>query len=172
MAYQAIEFGDPLAFVKVQSQWRLRPGDEAPLSEKAAALATLEPAWGVYVPSKPGYWARRDFHGSALFSLQFANPIYFAAAIVLLVIGWRARRIRGHEAALGGLLLLIPYVTKAYDNQMAGFGRFAAVVLPVYPVAGWLLSKMGGPLSAAVLSLAAFFLGVYAALFAAGYVIL
>ncbi|MBI3463766.1 MAG: hypothetical protein HY000_12020 [Planctomycetes bacterium] len=169
MTYQAIQFGDPLAFVKVQSQWRLRLGDDPPLSEKVTALATLEPAWGVYVPGKSGYWARRDLHGNALFSLQFANPIYFAAAIVLLVIGWRARRITGYEAAIGGLLLLIPYVTKAYDNEMAGFGRFAAVVLPVYPVAGWLLSKLGGPLSAAVLSLAAFFLGAYAALFAAGY---
>ncbi|MBI1902784.1 MAG: hypothetical protein HYS13_16930 [Planctomycetia bacterium] len=66
-------------------------------------------------------------------------------------------------------MLLIPYLTKSYDNAMAGFGRFAAVVVPVYPVMGWLLMRMPAALRCGLLAISGFLLGAYSALFAAGY---
>jgi hypothetical protein len=52
---------------------------------------------------------------------------------------------------------------------MASMGRFTCVVFPVYLVIGRLLHAMPGPLTAAILALAGFMLGAYAALFAAWY---
>jgi hypothetical protein len=60
-------------------------------------------------------------------------------------------------------------VTKSYDNAMASFGRFSAVVLPAYIVAGHLLAALPRPLMIAILSASGFLLVVSSALFAAGY---
>ena len=70
------------------------------------AAATLEPLWTVYDKSSPAYWRRHDRELGPTFSLQFANPIYFAGMALLVGYGaWRrwlsAERgvVRGRDAA-------------------------------------------------------------------------
>ncbi|MBI1901444.1 MAG: hypothetical protein HYS13_10085 [Planctomycetia bacterium] len=168
-AFQWIRFGDPLIFAKVQYDWGTLGEEPAPLIRRIVATATLEPIWGTYVPSNPAYWARFEPHGNPLFSLQFANPIYFVGTVLLIVFGWRKGLLNRYELLTAAGLLLIPYVTKSYDNAMAGFGRFAAVVVPAYLVMGWLLARMPPVVRYSLLGVAGFFLGIYSAMFAAGY---
>jgi hypothetical protein len=168
-AFCAIEFGDPLAFAKAQAEWHMRQGEELTLGRKALGLAILEPIWSVYVPARPEYWQRYDPDCPAVLSLQFANPIYFVGTALLIVLGWRKGLLNRYELLTAAGLLLIPYLTKSYDNAMAGFGRFAAVVVPVYPVMGWLLMRMPPVLRCSLLAICAFLLGAYSALFVGGY---
>ena len=66
--YQYFAFGEPLAFVKVQTHW----GTPASWPEKLLVLETLGPVRSVYDPGSSAFWMRRDPHGLAWFSLQFA----------------------------------------------------------------------------------------------------
>jgi hypothetical protein len=169
MAYQWYEFGEPLGFVKTQAFWVLRRGEHMSLTEKLVSEAMLEPVWEIYTPSGPNFWAKHDRNQDALFSMHFANPVYFVGTVALVVVGWRKKWLTQYELLLSAGLLLIPYLTKSYDNAMASFGRFSAVVLPAYIVMGQLLARLPPPLAAVILCISAFFLGAYSALFAAGY---
>jgi hypothetical protein len=169
MFYLWQTFGDPLAFARAQLTWNLRAEQEYTFAQAAWATATLEPIWAVYVPSKVEYWAHYDKHGNPLFSLQFANPIYFVGTVVLVVVGWRKKWLNDYEVLLSAGLLLIPYVTKSYDNAMASFGRFSAVVLPAYIVMGHLLQRLPAWLSVALLTISALLLAAYSAMFGAWY---
>jgi hypothetical protein len=169
VSFQWVELQAPLASAKSQLDCRLTLAEDVSLGHKALAMAMLDPVWTTYVPSKPQYWARYELHDNPIFSLQFANPIYFVGTIVLVIIGWRKKWLNEYELLLSAGLLAIPYVTKSYDNAMASFGRFSAVVLPAYIVMGHLLHRMGPALAAIVLALMAVMLFIYSAMFAAGY---
>lgn len=170
IAYQYTAFGEPLAFAKTQRYWRVAP--EIPMGEKLLQLLTFQPLRDVFDPKAPAFWATRDLHGTAWLSLHFANPVFFVAAIALLVIGIRRRWLAAGEAAYCGLLLLIPYVTRAYDTGFGSMGRFVLVAFPLYIVLARLLERTPEVLRFVLMSMSAFFLGVYASLFAAGYSVL
>lgn len=186
-AYQYINFGEPFATVKVQKYW----GIQATWREKLFPLMTLQPLFSVYDARSDEFWIQRDQHGIPWFSLQFANPIFFSAAIALIAIGaclsvrerlrdggtsprrdgrlTRARWLSLEEVSLSALLLLIPYVTRAYEMRMGSMGRFVAVVFPIYLVLGHVLLRLPGPLRAALLALSGLFVAIYTALYAARY---
>lgn len=168
IVFQQAQFDDAWAFVEAQD-YRTRLGKESNSVEELWATATMEPIWAPYVASKPDFWMRYERHNNPLFSLQFANPIYFVGTVVLVIIGWRKKWLNDYEILLSAGLLLIPYVLKSYDNAMASFGRFSIVVLPAYIVIGHLLARLPGPVAAAILCVSTFFLCTYSALFAAGY---
>jgi len=169
MLFQWIAFGDPLGFAKWQWRTRLTLAPEASVLRELFGELTLEPIWGTYVPSKWEYWERYGAPANPLFNLRFANPIYFVGTIVLVAVGWRKKWLNEYEILLAAGLLLIPYLTKSYGNAMGSFGRFSAVVFPIYPVIGHLMHRLGGPLSTLVFVGSAFLLAVYSALFAAYY---
>jgi len=104
-----------------------------------------------------------------LFNLHFSNPFYFLAALALVLIGGLRGWLSQYELILASVLLAIPYITKGYEMHMGSCGRYASVVFPAYLVLGNALSRMPAPIAAAVCALSACVLGVYAALYAAGY---
>ncbi|MCI0465354.1 MAG: hypothetical protein L0Z62_51190 [Gemmataceae bacterium] len=167
MAYQHYAFDDPLAFARTQEHWRMRPPVAWP--ERLHALATLEPLWSVFDPSSPCYWRRHEPQGNPLFSLHLANPLYFVLAVVLVALGAWQRWLNAREVALAVGLLLIPYLTRSHDMCLAGMGRFAAVVVPVYLVLGQLLARLPPAGVGLAAGLSGFLLGAYSALFAAWY---
>jgi hypothetical protein len=169
MAYQQAAFGDALAFAKTQKHWTM--GD-APSGNKLLALFTLEPIWSVYVPDSPGYWAKKVPTIEPLFNLQAANPIYFLIAVGLVAYGAWRRWLNVYEVLLSIGLIAIPYVTRSYEMCMASQGRFVAAVFPMYIVMGELLRRIPDPWSTLVVAPSAFLLGIYAALFAAGFVLI
>lgn len=160
-------FGDPLCFAKTQKQWR--PRGWAPMSEKVFALASWEPIWSVYDPRSTAYWRRFDKHCNPFISLQFANPLYFVGVAALVAVGASKRWLNEYETLLGVCLLLIPYVFHSYEACMIGHGRYASVVVPVYIVLGQLLARLPAVAAGLVLAGFAAMLGIYSALFAAGY---
>jgi hypothetical protein len=167
MSYQGVVFGDPLAFLKTQANWRIyRPSS---LSEKAIALVTLKPLWGVFVPSSPAYWLRHTSYPNPFASLSLMNPLFFVAAVVFIVLGLRQRWLSSYEVLLACFLLLIPYTANSYEMHMAGMGRFVAAILPLHLVLGQILACLRGPLAALCLAVSASFLVLYAGLFAAWY---
>lgn len=169
LAFQYGAFGEPLASFKVQTHWSARPFLQLP--ERVAALATLEPVAAVYGSDPSAYWATIDAHGIPWFSLQFANPLFFLAAAVVVICGAWRRCLSPEETALGALLLLIPYLTRAYEMGMGSMGRFTAVVFPVYLVIARILIFMPNAMRSVLLAMSAVFMAVYAALYAAGHII-
>jgi hypothetical protein len=166
IAYQWHAFGEPLAFAKAQEKWRVMWGS---WSAQFMSLATYEPAWGMYDVNSPRYWARNDFHKHEVFSLVFANPIYFTAVLLLIGLGAAAGWLRRWEVVLGLGLLAVPYLTRGFPYSMNSFGRFAAVSAPAYVVAGRLLARLPAPVAALLAATISFWLIVYAALFGAGW---
>lgn len=167
MGYLWLVFGEPLAFLKTQANWRVyRPSS---LAEKATALATLKPVWGNFSPASLGYWLQHTVYPNPFASLSLMNPLFFVSALVLLFLGLRQRWLSSYETLLAGGLLLIPYVASSYEMHMAGMGRFVAAIFPLHLVLGQILARLRGPLAAGLLCVSACFLALYAALFAAWY---
>jgi hypothetical protein len=164
MTYLSHEFGEPLAFVKTQRHWNMRPLPEN-ATEGALALATFEPMRAVYEPACICYWGTRPPKGVALFNLLFANPLYFAATVALVGIGWWQRWLTRQELLYSFFVLLIPFVIQAYRFCMASQGRFCVVAFPVFLVLAQLLRRCPPSLTIALAGLSGFMLGAYSALF-------
>jgi hypothetical protein len=157
-AFLNAQFGDPLAFAKVQVHW----GTEAPsLATKLFSLLSLEPIWALFVDRPEGDWS--------VFTWALVNPVYFIASAGLIAFGSRRSWLNAYETSLAGVLLVIPYLTRAYEMNMASSARFAGVVFPVYLVLGECLARLPLVVSAGFLCISAFFLGAFSTLFAAGY---
>ena len=166
VVYQWQAFGEPFAFAKIQKNWGVVEGT---FQETLIPLATYEPAWGSYDPGSPRYWIRADFHGHGPFSLQFLNPVYYTATLLLVLYGAWRRVLNGRELILSLALLAIPYLTKGYTSSMASFGRFAAVVVPIYLVFGWLLARAPAWVVGLIVAVCTFLLSIYAMMFTAGW---
>ena len=167
MLFQFLYFGHPMLFFKAEATFNQHRGDG--VGTKLLSDLTLATAWHVFDPSSRHYWGRGDTVDNPLFSLSFANPLYFASALLLVALGIRKRWLNRIETTTAFLLLLIPYFTKGYDISMAGTARFVSVIFPLYLVLGNILARMPAPLATGFLALGAFFLGLYSALFAAWY---
>lgn len=166
MSYQRWSFGDALAFAKVQRNWGVMPN--LPWAEKLPVLATLGPIRAVYDVASPAYWGASDPGGAPWFSLQLANPAYLLGAVVLMAIGVGRRWLSSEEAALSALLLLIPYVTRAYEMGCGSMGRFTTVAFPMYLVLAQLLALLPASARCLLIVVPGFLMAAYAALFAAG----
>lgn len=167
MGYLWHEFGDPLAFVRTQQHWAVRPLPSP--GRRIVELLVLEPIWSVYVPSSSAFWGRFEPVSNPLLSLQFANPIYFVATGALVVLGARKKWLDTREVILSAFLLLIPYVTHSQATAMMAQGRYAASVFPAYIVMGHLLARCPAALAACLCAISACLLAMYSALFAAWY---
>jgi hypothetical protein len=123
--------------------------------------------WEIFVPTSPAYWGR--YSPKAPISLYVANPIYFAAAFLLVALGRWKRWLNGYEtwAALG--LLLVPYWTVGYEGQMVSMARYVVIIPSLYLVGGQLLAKLPPLVARCALALSALVLAAYAALFARWY---
>jgi hypothetical protein len=165
--YQSLTFGNPLAFVQTQANWRMRA--PAPPIERMESLAILEPVWSVYAPTSPCYWGNDVRNPYWLFNLRLANPLYFVAAVLLLIVGKKQRLLNTREMMLGSGLLLIPYITRSYEMCFCSMGRFSAVAVPIYIVLGHLLWRLPPGVAAALLAVSGLLMALYAALFGAGY---
>ena len=167
VVFQAVAFGDPIAFAHAQAQWHARTN--VALSEKLFALVTLGAIRGVYSKASPFYWGHYVAIASPAFSLYFANSIYFGATVLAIVVGAAKRWLDRYEVALALGLVGIPYVMHNYETTMMATGRYMTTVVPTYLVIGRVLARLPlGPV-VAIMSVAAFMLGAYAALFALGY---
>lgn len=167
MIYQALEFGDPIAFVRAQAAWGGRKPPS--LGRKVIALATLEPFRTLYNPSVPGYWGKSTGPLDFPFSLRAADPFFFAGAAVLVLVGFVKGWLSKCESAAGALLLLIPYWTHGYEHCLLSTGRYAAAVVPIYPVIGRLAVRLPAPLVASLAAASGFLLGAEAAFFSRWY---
>jgi hypothetical protein len=169
MAFQYVVNADALAPVHAQQGWRVGPAHTVP--DKLLALAALKPLFAVYDPASPTYWAAWDPHDVPFVSLCFANPIFFAGAAALTVVGAYKRWLTTAELSLVSLLLLIPYCTRADEMWMQGMGRFVAVAFPIYIVLGHVLLRLPLALRVFFFIVCGLYLGLYSALFASGYTI-
>jgi len=144
----------------------------APLSEKLIAILSHEPIWSVYDPSSEAYWRRIQPEPRAWSNLALANPIYFLLGVGLVILGRWKRWLNGKETVLAALLILIPYLTRGYEMCMLSQGRFVAAAFPIYLVMGQLLAKIPTPCAALLLCFSAVVMAIYAAQFAAGYMLI
>lgn len=166
MLFQAVQFGEPLAFLQTQQHWTVyTPEDRSPIA-KTLRLAIAEPIWRSYDPSSQRHWAHFNEGGNPLLGSAFWNPILFALAGVLVVLGGLRRWLSREELILGLGLLLIPYVSRADEQSMLSHARFAAVALPMYVVMGELLGRVPPAVRLIVFALLAVGLGLWAQLFA------
>lgn len=160
--YLQLRFGDPLAFAKTQENW----GSPVPLPDKIIDLLSYHPIWSIF-DHEP--LTGLDEPPNALdrfFSWRIANSACFALTAILIVIGAMKRWLSSYEILLAVFLLLIPYYTRAIEMGMSSQARFAGVVFPVYLVLGNLLARLPWPVSGSILGLSAFYMGIFAAMFA------
>lgn len=137
------------------------------------ALATFEPVWGSVFSSERRPWAvDLERHKNPFFSLSLANPLISFGTSALIVYGAVRRWLNSYEVVLSAGLLLIPYVTRSHEMSMLSFARFASVVAPQSLVCGRLVARLPPRLQVLLFSLAAFYLGLLAALFAAGHLVI
>jgi hypothetical protein len=170
MVYQGFAFGEPLAFAKSQDFWRHRVPDG--LGDKVLGLASFGPLWLAYVPGSPGYARLLADPAPRLLSLQFANPVFFVVAAGLVIAGaWKGWLSRS-EIALAAGLILIPYAAKGFEMCMASQARFVAAAFPIYIVLGHILSRLPRQWALSVLIVLGTYLALYAAMLAAGYVLI
>ena len=170
MLLQQLEFGHPFAFVQTQTHWHDRPA--ADLSERVLALSTLEPIWSVYVPFHPGSWVGRDNTPCSLFSLRFANPVFFVLGVGLIGLGAQRHWLNRYELLLAIGLLGIAYAARSYETCMQSQGRFVAAIVPVYLVLANVLNRLSTLPRIAIVSLFLIYLAVYSAMLAAGYTLI
>jgi hypothetical protein len=164
--YLGIRSGDCLAFLHAQDGWAARPLPGP--AREFWALMVLEPLWSVYDPGSEAYWRRYCTAGSAWLSLQFANPLAFAATTLLVLYGTIKRWLTFPEVVVSAALLGIPYVTHAWQSAMSAHGRYASVVLPAYLVLGRVLGRWGARWRLAAAGLGAAGLAAYSWQFARG----
>src|SRR5207248_6956655 len=89
-------FGDALATFRDRGAlWAMRPLPTLP--EKIFALTILRPVWDIFVPSSPAHWGHFTTLAQMPFSLYVANPFYFVAALLLLVLGCWNRWLNSYE---------------------------------------------------------------------------
>jgi hypothetical protein len=170
MTYQQLQFGTPLAFARTQQHWTYAEPMDNDFADKVDALLEGEPLWGVYMPDSPRHWRRIDPDRTPLFSMFFWNPILFVGTFALIWIGGRRGSwLSGSEVVLGLGLLVIPYLTRAYEMSMASHARFAAVVVPAYLVLGRLVPTRPSWVPWFVLGGLSMVLMAWSALFAAGH---
>jgi len=165
--YQSIAFGEPLAFVKVQSTWQMRevPSAEVRLNKEL----TLQPLRDVYDPECTRcYWGGKPPKSSVVLNLWFANPIYFFFTAALICFGWSRGWLTRSELLLSACLLFIPYLSHGY-NCMASFARYSSAVLPAYIVMGKMLQNMNRIFAISLALLSCSLLMSYSALFANWY---
>jgi hypothetical protein len=167
MTYQQIAFNNPWAFAQTQKHWRTVPNFEDSW-DKAESLLSGEPIWAAYTEHPWRNWSHFDRHGNPLFSLMFWNPILFVCAFSLDSFGGYRSWLNGTEVLLGYGLLVIPYVTKAYEFSMCSQGRFASVVIPAYIVLGQLLFYLPTWLAWGLLCASSSLLTCWSALYAIG----
>ena len=167
MAYLHAEFGSAWCFAATQDYYTRRPPFTP--SEKWLGLLSLKPFWTAYDSTSPVFWAILDPRTPACFSLAFANPIWFALALVLTIVGRLQRWLDWSETSLAACLLAIPYLTRSFEMGMVAHGRFTSVAFPIYLVIAQLLVRLPPPLAAALAALSAILLAIYSALFSAGY---
>jgi hypothetical protein len=157
-AFLFMKFGDPMVFAKTQEHW----GKAAPsVTTKLFALLSYQPIWEIFLCQPVAGWS--------VFAWEQVNPVYFAASVVVILYGAWQGRLNAYETSLAAMLLLIPYLTRGYELNMASSARFAAVVFPVYLVLGGGLSRLSPVVSTVVLVISTFFLGAFSALFSGGY---
>ena len=169
MASLAIDFGDPLAFVKAQDPFKQRIG--TPVLERLLALVTLEPIRSFYDSRSHlmGWGVPSSTSLAWLFSLRPVDSVVFLAFLGLVVLGGFKRWLNGVELVIRAGLLAIPYASIGYEQNMQSMARYSSAVLPAYLVLGRLLVGIPAPLVMALAGISGFFLGLYAALFAAWY---
>jgi hypothetical protein len=168
VAFQFIAFDEPLAFAKTQDHWRLHAPAPS-VAAKVESLLSLEPITGIFSPSSPRYWRYLDPDGDPFFSLVIANPILFVVSGLVVVFGALRRWLTRFEIVLSIGLLLIPYVTRGYDNSMASSGRFVAIIVPCHICVGRLTCDWPLPAKVSLAALTACYLGAFAGLYAVGH---
>lgn len=169
IAFQAGAFGDGFAFAKTQEHWHVAAPTD--FFAKLRSLAMLEPIWGPFVRTSTYYWRTQDIQPNPVFSLMFANSIFFSLAIFLVLLGVMKRWLTLSESLTVALLFAIPYFTRAYEMSMGSGGRFAAVAFPSYIVLGRVSFCLPSAVRAVLFAIAAFIMGAYSSLFSARYLV-
>lgn len=164
VGYQYAMMGESFGFVSSQMAWQPRRIPE--IGPYAVILLTGAPIWTVYDSSSAAYWKLGDLENNPLFSLQFANPILFCTAVILLAIGTQRRWLDRREQLLACFLLAIPYVVSSYSSMMCSHGRYAAVVFPIYIVIAHVFARLPSGITMMALITSGSMLAMYAALFA------
>lgn len=167
MVFQGVEFHQPFAFAITQEYHRVRP--PGAFADKLLSLFSWEPLWDAYDRGSPGYWQALTHMSCGLFSLSFLNPIYLCATAALVAWGTWKRLLTGYEILLAVPLIVMPYLTRAYEMRMLSQSRFMVVVFPAYIVLGHLLSRLPRLVACSALAFFGFLMGSLAALFPAGH---
>lgn len=167
MVFQQLAFHDAVAFANAQVTWSRR-NDSTTAFQYIGSLASLEPIWSVYSSQSDHKW-NAESPNDPLLNMDFANPILFVGAAVLILVGALKGWLTRDEWMWGVGALAIPYLTQAYRMCMMSHGRFSIVAFPAYIVLGHMLARMPTIAALYLLSISGTMMAVYALLFTSWY---
>jgi hypothetical protein len=172
MWYLSEKFGDPLICFNNHVFFNDRSRVSDPALPRLGRLLILEPIWSTYVPGNPRYWASAPDSINPLFSLRFMDPLFFSATAAVVAFGAWTKQLNRYELVTSVSLLVIPYVSKGYDNAMRGHARYALVVVPAFWVIGRLLHSAPYEVRFCIIAASAAYMTIWSALFAAWHIVI
>ena len=118
LCFHCWQYGNPIAFASVQSNWYLRPLPS--LLPHALNLLSGVPLRDVYNSNSPAFWANFEYISDPIFSLQFSNPLYVSLSIFLVIFGTWKSGSQFEETILSFGLIFIPYILHSYQDGNDG----------------------------------------------------
>jgi hypothetical protein len=141
MLYQWAEFGDALAFVRVQEFWSSR---NLTFTETLLSALTLEAAWSNYIPGHACCWDQIPPQDHALFNYRFMTPLLWGLFVVVLIAGTRMRMLSWEEIAYLIGIIGIPLFLQGPRACFASQARYILVAFPGYLVMGRFAARFPG----------------------------
>ncbi len=130
--YLQVRFGDALAFMRAQQYWNVGISGSR-LAYAANPWHAIHDVAGYALSVRPMDWPR------------FWEALCTLWPPVILLLGWR--RLSLELAIVGWLMWILPYVSNCMagnpplDSQWMSMGRFMAVMIPAYAIAGITLAR-------------------------------
>jgi hypothetical protein len=140
-------FGDPWSFATAQSRWN-RVGDIT-LAEKMVSLISLRPVIASLTEVLRD--AGRDGVITLVLTVSPLNSILFVLSALAVCAAVRRGMWSGESTILASGLLVVPYVMRGIETQMAGHARFCAVILPLYVYCASFLARAPATVKASVI---------------------
>ena len=170
LTYLQFRFHNAFAFAAAQESFRIRP--PTTLLHRFLSLISFEPIRALYDANGEHHWSKISGLDNPFLSIRSADPVYFMIAAALTIVGAFKRWLTHVETLTSAFLLLIPYVTIGYEQYMQSMARYSAAAAPIYIVMGVIFCKIPPSIVGAIAGICGMFMGLYAALFSAWYVII
>lgn len=152
MLYQWVAFGDPLFFVRQQAAWGMTP-----LLDRLPQVFGFQPLWKIFT--------QPELHTMNGYLRELYKKGFWLLPVLLLLLPASLKKLTVEERVFSFAMLAFVYVMASH-NDMAGAGRYAFTVLPLFIVIAQLLPSRPSRIGFLLLAASGTLMLVYTSMFA------